>query len=152
MKYCFQEEKFAPFFAEAQPLFRQHHAELAVNQDKIKMDLDPESYQNLENAGRLFVLTVRAKGALVGYLVAFPVPHHLHYKSSGPMALTDMYWIAPEHRKGAGAKLFAEFERRMRARGCCQIMTGCKKHQDHSRLLEKMGWTNTDLTFVKVLL
>lgn len=147
----FQVEKFAPFFEEAQPLFARHHKELALNQDKIPMDLDAASYQRLEDAGSLFLLTARKDGELIGYLVAFQMPHHFHYKSSGPMCLTDMYWIAPEHRKGTGAKLFREFERHMRERGCVQIMTGCKKHQDHTRLLEALGWTNSDLTFIKVL-
>lgn len=148
----FQEEKFAAFFAEAQDLFVQHHAELALHQNKIKMDLDAEAYQNLENAGRLFVLTARVDGKLVGYLVAFPIPGHMHYKSAGPMCLTDMYFILPEFRRGIGAKLFTEFERIMRERGFVQIMTGCKKHQDHSALLERLGWTHSDLTFVKVLI
>lgn len=115
------------------------------------MDLDFDSYQNLENAGRLFVLTARAERKLIGYLVAFPTPNHLHYKSAGPMALTDMYYILPEYRSGVGAKLFTEFERHMRERGCVQIMTGCKRHQDHTQLLERMGWINSDLTFLKVL-
>lgn len=149
----FQEEKFAPFYAEADAngLFREHHKELAVNQDKIAMDLDPERYQKIEDAGMLFVLTVRDEGKLIGYLVAFPMAH-LHYKSAGLMCLTDMYWISPAHRRGVGAKLFIEFEKRMRARGAVQIMTGCKRHQDHTALLEALGWENTDLTFVKCLI
>jgi len=146
----FQEEKFAPFFADGQGLFPLHHAELALNQDKIRMDLDAEHYQKLEDAGMLFVLTARVNGKLIGYLVAFPMTH-LHYKSAGLMALTDMYYLHPDWRKGIGAKLFAEFEKRMRARGVVQIMTGCKRHQDHSKLLEILGWTNSDLTFIKVL-
>jgi len=151
LSYTFQEEKFAPFFADGQSLFPLHHTELALNQDKIKMDLDSERYQRLEDAGMLFVLTVRCEGKLVGYLVAFPMTH-MHYKSAGMMALTDMYFILPEHRKGIGAKLFTEFERRMKERGAVQIMTGCKRHQDHTRLLEALGWTNSDLTFLKVLI
>lgn len=147
----FQEEPFDPFFDEAQPLFSRHWRELALNQKKIPMDLDRGKYQALEKAGMLFVLTARTDGKLVGYLVAFPMTHP-HYKSAGLMCLTDMYYIVPEHRKGAGAKLFVEFERRMRERGAVQIMTGCKRHQDHTQLLEALGWENSDLTFVKVLI
>jgi len=151
VRFTFQEEKFDPFFAEAQELFAAHYAELALNQDVLKMDLDPASYQRLEDAGRLFILTVRRDGVLIGYLVAFPMPHHMHYKSAGPVCLTDMYYIIPEFRRGAGAKLFVEFERRMRERKCVQIMTGCKRHQNHGELFTALGWTNSDLTFVKVL-
>lgn len=150
MNYTLQEEKFAPFFADGQELFKIHHAELALNQEKIRMDLDAERYQRLEDVGMLFILTVRKIGKIVGYLVAFPMTH-MHYKSAGLMALTDMYFIHPEHRSGVGVKLFTEFERRMRERGCVQIMTGCKRHQDHTRMFEALGWTNSDLTFVKVL-
>lgn len=147
----FSEEKFADFNRDAQELYVLHWKELAVNQDKIKLDIDTERYQNLENIGMLFVLTVRDGQKLVGYLLGFPVTH-MHYKSSGMMCLTDMYFILPEYRHGLGTKLFAEFERRMRARGAVQIMTGCKVHQDHSELLKRMGWENTDITFVKVLI
>jgi len=146
-----QEEKFADYFRDAQELFPPHWRELALNQTKIKMDLDAERYQLMEDAGILFILTARLDGKIIGYLVAFPMSHP-HYKSAGMMALTDMYYVLPEYRKGVGAKLFLEFERRMRDRGAVQIMTGCKRHQDHTALLEALGWTNSDLTFLKVLI
>lgn len=147
----FQEESFDPFFDDAQDLFLEHWKELALNQSKIPMDLDRDRYQMMEKSGILFVLTARLNGHLIGYLVAFPMTHP-HYKSAGLMALTDMYYVMPKHRRGVGVKLFTEFERRMRKRGAVQLMTGCKKHQDHTRMLEGMGWTNSDLTFVKVLI
>jgi ribosomal protein S18 acetylase RimI-like enzyme len=147
----FQEEPFGKFFDDAQELFCQHWKELALNQEKIPMDLDRERYETLEKAEMLFVLTVRDDEKIVGYLVAFPMSHP-HYKSSGLFALTDMYWVAPEYRHGIGTKLFIEFEQRMRKRGVVQIMTGCKRHQDHTALFEALGWTNSDLTFVKVLI
>lgn len=148
-----QEEKFAPFFADGMRdgLFERHHRELALNQDKIKMDLDAERYQKLEDLGMLFVLTVRQDQKLMGYLVAF-LQAHPHYKSAGTMALTDMYWVSPDVRNGVGALLFIKFEKLMRERGIVQIMTGCKRHQDHTKLLELLGWTNSDLTFLKVLI
>jgi L-amino acid N-acyltransferase YncA len=147
----FHEEKFGPFNEEAQPLYVLHWKELAVNQDKIRLDIDTERYQKLEDMGMLFVLTVRDAGKMVGYLMAFPITH-MHYKTAGQMCLTDMFYILPEYRRGTGAKLFTEFERRMRDRGVVQIMTGCKVHQNHSELFKRLGWTNTDLTFVKVLI
>lgn len=147
----FQEEPFAKFFKDGQALFVQHHKELALNQEKIEMEMDEQKYQALEDAKILFVLTVRDQGYLIGYLVAFIMPH-MHYKSAGLMALTDMYFIRPLSRRGAGARMFIEFEKRMKARGVVQIMTSCKKHQDHSQLLEKLGWNNTDFTFTKVLI
>lgn len=147
----FQEEPFAQFFRDGQALFVQHHKELAVNQGKIKMDLDEQKYQALEDAKILFVLTVRDHGYLIGYLVAFVMPH-MHYKSAGLMALTDMYFIRPQSRRGCGARMFVEFEKRMKARGVVQIMTGCKKHQDHTKLLHALGWKDTDITFIKVLI
>ena len=143
-------EPFDCLVADAGPIFVRHHRELALNQDVIKMDLDLERFRELERKDALFVLVARDAGKVIGYLLAFLLPH-MHYKSAGLMALVDMYYILPEHRRGAGARLFLEFERLMRVRGIVQMMCGCKVHQDHGALFEKLGWTWSDKTFIKVL-
>jgi len=138
-----------------EPLFPLHWRELAVNQHAVKIDLDREKYANLEKQDMLHVVTVRASfgtnpNKLVGYAIAFLMPH-MHYKSSGPMAMTDMYFVLPEFRRGAGLKMFREYERSLRAKGILCAITSCKVHQDHQAFLEALGWTWTDKTFIKLL-
>lgn len=145
-----QLERWGDVLPEMEPLFPQHWRELAVNQHAIKIDLDREKYSNLDKQDMLHVVTVRAGETLVGYAIAFLMPH-MHYKSSGPMAMTDMYFVLPEFRNGAGLKLFREYERTLREKGIRQAITSCKVHQDHQAFLEALGWTWTDKTFIKLL-
>lgn len=147
----FAEEKWATFWPDCQELLPLHHEELAINKDVMKMEIDVPVYEALEVAGRLFILTLRDGERMVGYLVAFPMPNHLHYKSSGPIALSDMFYILPEYRTGNGAKMFIEFERHMRKRGCIMIASGFKIHSPQLKLFEALGWTNSDATVLKIL-
>jgi hypothetical protein len=87
---------------------------------------------------------------LIGYFVGFLFPHP-HYFGSGLWGMTDMYFVLPEFRNGVGVRLFVAFENELRARGCVQAVTSCKLHEDHTALLEKLGWTWTDKTFQKHL-
>lgn len=146
----FQLERWAGFYANGQKLFYDHWRELALNQDEIPIDIDVEGYQRLEDLGILMILTARADGELIGYVLSFLMPH-LHYKSSGPMCMTDMYYVRPEFRHGVGALMFLRWERELKQRGIKKAITSTKVHQDHSQLFLKLGWTHSDNTFVKVL-
>lgn len=145
-----QVEPWSAMLPEAEGLFPLHWRELAVRQDKIKISIDRERYAILEQKNMLHVVTVRVDGRLVGYAVAFVLPH-MHYKDAGDMAMTDMYFILPEFRRGAGLKLFLEFERSLKARGVVNAMTSCKVHSDNTEFLEGLGWQWTDKTFCKYL-
>jgi hypothetical protein len=146
----FQRERWARFYEDGKELFPLHWRELAVNQERIVMDIDESRYAKMEELDMLYLLGARDGENLVGYLMAFLMPH-FHYKSSGKMAVTDMYWVRPEYRNGLGLRMFVEFEKRMRELKVVQMITSCKVHQDHSRLFELLGWTWTDKTFCKVI-
>jgi Acetyltransferase (GNAT) family len=132
------------------PLFAQHFVELGVNQHRLAAIADEPRYAQLEKADILFVITVRADQKLVGYFVGFIMPH-LHYMGAGPWAMTDMYFVKPEYRRGAGLKLFRAFKQIARENGCRFAVTSCKVHEDHSALLEKLGAKWTDKTFIFAL-
>lgn len=132
------------------PLFTEHFRELGVNQSRLTPIADEARYAELERLGILFVLTVRHEGKLVGYFTGFTMPH-LHYLGAGPWAMTDMYYVQPAYRRGAGLKLFRAFKEIARKRGCRFAVTSCKVHEDHSALLEALGAKWTDKTFVFAL-
>lgn len=134
---------------EARALFPIHWKELALFQDQIKIGLDEEKYNALEKCDILLTLTARADGRLVGYYTWFLMPHP-HYRQY-LMGMTDMYFILPEFRRGAGAKLFIKSEQALRERGVIKAITSCKVEHDHTALLERLGWTLTDFTFCKYL-
>jgi GNAT superfamily N-acetyltransferase len=149
----FQLESWEKFFADVQPLFPLHWAELARDQDIIKLGIDNERYLAMDKAGVLHVLTVRNNGDLIGYYLAFLIPH-LHYKDAGLMAFTDIYFLLPEFRRGPlGAQLFIEAERTLKERGAKKGYLSCKIHKselDHSKLFVALDWEPSDMSFTKV--
>lgn len=143
-------EKWSDCLVEMEQIFPEHWKELARFQDKIPLKCDKERYAALEAAGVLLLLTARADEKLVGYFVAFLMPHP-HYQGSGLWAITDMYFVLPEFRTGTGLLLFLAFEQALRERDITQAVTSCKVHEDHTEFLTKLGWTWTDKTFQKHL-
>lgn len=114
------------------------------------MAVDEEKYSALDQRGMLHIVTVRSDARLVGYAIAFVMPH-MHYKDAGDMAYTDMYFVLPDYRNGSGVKLFMELERSLRERGVVNVFTSCKVQQDHSLLFERLGWVWQDKTFSKYI-
>ena len=145
-----QVEKWATFFPDAKAIFPLHWKELALYQDAIPLDIDEGKYEQLDKLDVLLILTAREDGRMVGYYLWFLMAHG-HYKSSGAMGLTDMYFVLPEYRRGVGVRLFKQSETELRSRGIKKAITSCKVHENHSALFEAMGWRLTDLTFSKLL-
>lgn len=101
--------------------------------------------------GMLHVLGVWDNDRMVGYYIAFLMPHP-HYASSGVMAITDVYYLLPEYRRGEwGIALFTEAERTLREKGVVKAYISCKVHQDHTKLFELLGWRKSDYSFIKLL-
>jgi GNAT superfamily N-acetyltransferase len=147
----FQVEKWAEFEKEGSLIFRRHWEDLALDHDKIDLGVDNQKYQQMDDLGILHILTARKDGRLIGYFLAFLMVHP-HYSNAGLMAIADVYYLLPEARSGGtGARLFAEVEKTLKARGVVKAYLSCKLHQDHSKLFTRLGWKPTDLTFTKYL-
>lgn len=147
----YQVERWPDFVKDAEKLFPLHWEELALDKDVIKQDMDAERYLQLDKLGMLHITTARLESALVGYTVNFLLTH-MHYKSSGLMAVADMYFLLPAFRKGnCGVRLFQVMEAGLREKGVVRAATSCKLHQDHEELFVKLGWRFTDKTFTKIL-
>ena len=129
---------------------KQHWEEIAIDRETIELALNEDSYSKMENEGILHVLAFRVDGHLAGYYIAFLLPH-IHYKNAGLMAFTDIYYIAPQHRRAAnGIMLFREAERTLKERGVVKAYCSTKVHKDNSRILEFLGWNLTDKVFTKL--
>lgn len=142
-----QVEGIESWYKEAKPLIYNHWQELGLDTD-LKGDVNIEALSMLEKTGIASVLVVRDDDKMAGYLLAIHTPH-LHYKSSPPMYIVDMYYIAPEYRKGAGVMLFKFAEGYAKKLGCIKMYLSCKVHKDHSRLFEALGFTLSDFAFTK---
>lgn len=149
--YEFQREKVSETIDEAMPLLERHWDEIAWTKGLSGVDIDRTVYKALEDAGVIVCLTARCDGELVGYAVYF-TKFHPHYKTV-KWAVSDIYWIAPEHRgKSLGNRLFARMEIELRKEGV-QVMhtTGKTAHLAAKRLLQARGHAEIEWGVGKIL-
>lgn len=143
----FQVETVESWWADAQPLIYNHWQELGLDTD-LEGNIDVAKLVALEKAGLWITMTARDEGKLVGYVVALFSPH-LHYSTSGPMMIVDMYYIKPEYRRGNGVKLLKFMEAVASHKKAIKIYLSCKVHKDHSKLFTLLGYRLSDFAFTK---
>ena len=97
------------------------------------------------------MFSARQDGVLIGYAVFF-LKRHPHYRTT-IWAQSDIYWIAPEHRRGhVGAGLFAFVEDEFMARGVGVSQIGVKEaHPAAAKLLESLGYEKVEASYAKRL-
>lgn len=148
----FAVETWAEFYPDAKGLMPIHWAEIALNRDKFELAIDEPCYQDLDARQKLLIITARDQAKLVGYYLAFLVPHP-HYCTSGMFAMTDIYYLLPQYRKGgAGLQLLLFVERIFRERKVTKGYISHKVHQDHQQLFELLGWELADKCYIKVFI
>ncbi|MBB4226023.1 hypothetical protein [Variovorax guangxiensis] len=131
-------------------LWPSHWAEVAMNRDTIRLEIDFDSYNQHAATGALHIVVARKSGEVIGYHVSLVRPH-LHYKSS-LSAFTDVYYIAPPHRTGrTPMRLFEFVERSLKARGVEKLFTGTKLSLDAGPLLQHLGWVPTEMLYTKYI-
>jgi len=106
--YTFHIERFDQTYAEMEPLYRAHFAEIQDLQSArgisaADFNLDTDQYFDYAASGQLISCIARIQGAKpVGYL-------HYYYgrdnQTSQITATADSFYVAPEHRNGLGRKL-----------------------------------------------
>jgi hypothetical protein len=147
----FAVETLAECWDEGQALLRLHWREVAIDQDLIPLDVDFEIYQLIEHRGELQLVTMRDdQGNLCGYHVAFIRPH-MRYRTS-LTGFFDVFFIHPEHRKGLAAwRLFKFVEAECARRGVQRMYATCKLSLDLSALFIRLGWTEIERVFTKLV-
>jgi len=146
----FHVEAWSQFKRESAHLWPRHWEEIALDRDRIKLNIDYAQYDWLDAQGALHVVAARSDGSIIGYHLSIIRPH-LHYADS-LSAFTDVYFVAPEFRKGrTGLKLFQFVEKTLKARGVQKMFTGTKLHHDMGRLFERLGWRETERLYTKVI-
>lgn len=143
-------ERWKHLREEMLPLLVRHWREVALNHADVPLDIDEARYAELDESGALHIVTARRGGQLIGYHVAIVSPH-LHYAST-LHGITDVYWIAPEHRVGRTAlRLFQTVERELKARGVRKLFTATKLHLDQGPLFEFLGYRPVERLYAKLI-
>lgn len=143
-------ERYADVIGEIRPLLELHYEEIASFKEAIPLDPDYARYEQMDAAGRLFIIAARRDGVLVGYSIFFVGPH-LHYNST-VFAANDIVFLHPSERQGGlGVRLFKESERLVRERGARMISWHIKPINDFSPLLERLGYVHHEIIMAKLL-
>lgn len=145
----FKWERFSAIARELPPLFALHSEELGEEADP-----NWESYLRLDNAEVLYVLTSRAAGALVGYII-FMVTPSLHQRSL-KVAIEDIYFLKKEFRKGWSAmRMFKKAELGLQKIGVGKvILSQSTKFEGFERFdsfFKRLGFKYSGKIYSKVL-
>lgn len=145
-------EKLADVLEEMKPLMLAHWQEVATDQDKVPLEPQYNLYQDHEANGRLLIVTLREKDAIVAYFVGVIAPG-MHYLTC--MTLTmDIFYICPEFRDVDSlggferellmSELFDQVKKEAIRRGVKRAYFGSKVYKDASRFFESFGMTEIE--------
>jgi GNAT superfamily N-acetyltransferase len=139
-------ESFVDCWPELQPHLPRHHAELALYQDRMPLDVDFARYAAWEGDGSLVFVALRDLGQMVGYFAGV-VGTSPHYKSTLSCKM-DVIWAEPEHRGlGAGKLLMTTVMAELKRRGVKVVWMGSKNHKPIEQLFVACGFEPTETYF-----
>jgi GNAT superfamily N-acetyltransferase len=144
-------ERFAHVVKEMTPLWHREWAELGQEHYKIDLDPDWDRYLQYDLAQILHLITARADGKIVGYILLFAFGHIHHVNVL--WAQGDHFWLDPSYRKGrTGINLFTQAKLHAKALGCKFLSINILLHFAAERgtigkLLERLGAKATEMTY-----
>lgn len=141
-----QIDSFEQNAEELSRIFVQHHHELALFKDRMPLAPQYAEYVRREQAGTLFLTTVRRNGRICAYYIAQVAPG-FHYGST-LTGTQDICYVVPEERnKGMALPLFRHTKQELKRRGVKIWYSGYKIHNELGmpRLLEMLGFVPADV-------
>lgn len=145
-----QVEPYGACLPELQAAYFEHWRELALDQDQPAAALDPawNVYAARDAAGELLLVTLRERGAMVGYFLGFITPG-LHYRRCLTFHM-DIYRVSPSVRgRFGGKRLMRAVIAECRRRGVQRMFLGEKLHRPSGRLFEAFGFEPVETYYSK---
>lgn len=150
LKIDYQQEFLNQVRSDAGPLIKLHWDEIALNQDKIKLNPDWEAYQKLEDDNRLKIFTARNGKQLVGYFVVI-LGANIHYKDH-VFASNDIIYLHKDYRKGfVGIRLIKFAEKCLKDDGVSVLLINTKIHRPFDKLLERLKFKPIERVYSKFI-
>lgn len=150
-----KEESLTATLEELKPLFQPHWRELALDQEKVPLDPQYDTYLARDALGEVLLVTARDGTKLAGYFIGFVAPG-LHYKTCLTLIM-DIFWVHPDYRGEdslgkveelmLGEELFKVMHQAAKQRGVQRIFVGSKLHRDASNLFEQLGYREVERYF-----
>lgn len=105
-----------------------------------------DSYRMLELTGSIHVFSAVHEGELAGFITV-AAPPSLHF--SVPLAVTESFYVTPEHRGFTGLQLLAAAEKQANQCGSPVLLVTAPLGGRLCELLPKLGYRPVSLAFVK---
>jgi len=150
MTISYQVEKLDDVYHGIQALLSLHWEEIAVLKDVIKLNPSYEIYRMLEDSGKLYILTVRDDGLLVGYFISI-ITKNPHYMDE-VWAMNDIMYLHPKHRKALiGYTMIRKAEEGLKALGATVTTVHVKIEHPLDALMKKLGYTPNEVNYIRKL-
>lgn len=142
-----QEESLWDCIQELLDLGRLSHKEI----DTLDLNYNPNvvMYNNLSEAGVLFILTMRKDGRLVGYTMSAVSPHMTDIDKL--ISITLVMYVSEEARGHEAIKLIDSTTDLMQVKGSIQHTFGVPVQNDYRKILERKNFTKVETMFSKHL-
>tara|TARA_R110000782_G_scaffold254585_1_gene342973 strand:- start:233 stop:688 length:456 start_codon:yes stop_codon:yes gene_type:complete len=146
----YQQEFLNQVKSDIEPLIELHWEEIALNQDKIKLNPDWDAYHSLEEQDKLKIFTARNGNDLVGYFVVI-LGTNIHYKDH-LFANNDIIYLHKDYRKGfAGIRLINFAEKCLKEDGVSVLLINIKTHKPFDKVLERLKFKPIERVFSKFI-
>jgi L-amino acid N-acyltransferase YncA len=145
----FQTEQWITAEPEIRELVQPHWEELAMDKDKIPLDINWDHYRECDQRGILQLTTARTSvGNLAGYWITI-INQHPHYQST-VFGLQDSYFLHPSHRHGnVGMGLMLAAVENCKKAGAKSMIGSHKEHVNIGGLFEFCGWKKVGSLYQK---
>lgn len=135
--------------AEVEPLLEDHYYELALNQERVKLNPKWREYGFLQSVGNFVLLTARDGKRLAGYN-AFFVNTHMHYADL-VVAVNDVFYLHPDYRRGATALRFLRFSEDYLKDRAHKVAYHFKATNNFGPILQRIGYSAEEGVAAKLL-
>jgi len=112
------------------------------------LEIDWDTYFNLEGSGALKLYTCRQEDLLVGYFTVLLI-RPLTMKNT-PTAVLDAVYISKDHR-GIGRRMFQFVEQSLKEEGYNRVLASSSVKNPIDDFLLRMGYTETETKYEKVI-
>jgi hypothetical protein len=147
--YAFARVPIARVVTQFQALAEREYEEVG-QKDLDRLNVDWSRYQDLDAAGKLATFIAKKGDLVVGYAV-FIVQTHIHYQDA-LVAANSAIFVAPEARAGRVVMNLLRFaEAGLHAQGVRKVYYHVKREKDFGRLLEHMGYLDSERIYAKVI-
>lgn len=147
----YQIEYFTDIMEEMVEIVANHAAETELYQDKIEFDPDYNVYLDMDKEGKMFFVTAREEGELVGYTswAVGPHPHHKNHMAGS----NNLIYVKEEHRGGGEVvtEMFKVAEEELKSFEASIMVFLAKAARPLEGLAEKMGYDKVEVAYSKYI-